>query len=300
MRQVLLLYNNRAGKGKFKNQVVTILNYLNLHKFTFDVHIILDDENITETIMEMAPNYESIILGGGDGTLNSVVNGLMQVKKESRPKILLVPFGTANDIADYLNIEKDLSRNLALLQTNKCLFVDIYQINNKYFTYATAWGKFSNVSYTGDRKYVRKFGKLTYLLNAVIDIFRKYKTEVTIQIDDQEITTKTFLIMAAKGSRFGGFNLKHFKKKGEQKDPHLNLRIFTSRNPFSWLKGVFFFFMQGRKFKHALHFENIKDVKIFSNHPGRWNIDGERGPNGNVEISVINDAICFYTPALTN
>jgi len=43
--------------------------------------------------------YEIIIAAGGDGTVHEVVNGLMQVNREQRPLLGIVPIGSGNDFS---------------------------------------------------------------------------------------------------------------------------------------------------------------------------------------------------------
>lgn len=43
--------------------------------------------------------YELVIAAGGDGTVHEVVNGLMAVPKERRPRLGVVPLGSGNDFA---------------------------------------------------------------------------------------------------------------------------------------------------------------------------------------------------------
>jgi len=48
--------------------------------------------------------FGRIVAVGGDGTINEVINGIMSARVERRPRLALVPFGTANDIAKSFNI----------------------------------------------------------------------------------------------------------------------------------------------------------------------------------------------------
>jgi YegS/Rv2252/BmrU family lipid kinase len=41
--------------------------------------------------------YELVIAAGGDGTIHEVINGLMQVPKDKRPRLGIVPLGSGND-----------------------------------------------------------------------------------------------------------------------------------------------------------------------------------------------------------
>jgi len=48
--------------------------------------------------------YELVISVGGDGTTHEVINGLMQVPEERRPRLGIVPVGTGNDFASNVGL----------------------------------------------------------------------------------------------------------------------------------------------------------------------------------------------------
>jgi YegS/Rv2252/BmrU family lipid kinase len=48
--------------------------------------------------------YELVIAVGGDGTIHEVINGLMQVPAERRPRLGIVPLGTGNDFSHNIGV----------------------------------------------------------------------------------------------------------------------------------------------------------------------------------------------------
>ena len=54
-----------------------------------------------------AGEVDLLIAAGGDGTLNEVVHGLMDLSEDSRPILGIVPLGTANDFATGCGIPRD-------------------------------------------------------------------------------------------------------------------------------------------------------------------------------------------------
>jgi diacylglycerol kinase (ATP) len=48
-----------------------------------------------------------VVACGGDGTVHEVVNGLMQVPKEKRPALGIIPLGSGNDFAHILGLPSD-------------------------------------------------------------------------------------------------------------------------------------------------------------------------------------------------
>ncbi len=72
--------------------------------------------------------YEAIIAAGGDGTLHEVINGLMQVPKESRPRLGVVPLGSGNDFSSAIGIDPRPTYALRQFFTGKPHHIDVAQI----------------------------------------------------------------------------------------------------------------------------------------------------------------------------
>jgi diacylglycerol kinase family enzyme len=51
--------------------------------------------------------YQTVVALGGDGTVHEVINGLMRVPAEQRPRLGIVPIGSGNDFAFAAGIAAD-------------------------------------------------------------------------------------------------------------------------------------------------------------------------------------------------
>ena len=69
--------------------------------------------------------YERIIAIGGDGTVHEVVNGIMQLSREQRPALGVVPVGSGNDFAHALGIPLQSDRALACALDGKPSSIDL-------------------------------------------------------------------------------------------------------------------------------------------------------------------------------
>lgn len=293
MHDILLIYNKSAGKGRYKRSIKRIISYLNEHDFHYDIHRIEKHEVVSNTISKIASNYKRLIVCGGDGTLHSVVNGLMLIAKNNRPDILLLPFGTANDYAKTLGMQKNVVANLELLHGYNAFFVDVNKLNDTYFIYGAAWGKFSNVSYKRLRIATKLFGVVGYIINAISDVFRTYKTEFLIKTALGEERYKGFLVMLSSGRRMAGFRLKRFTAQNKLNDGLITVRLFTYHNIFSWFKVIFFYIFNGLPFKRDLTWR-VNEISITPKRSEIWNVDGEKGPQGKVTIKVLPQELSFY------
>ncbi len=69
--------------------------------------------------------YELVIAAGGDGTVHEIINGLMQLPQEKRPRFGVVPLGSGNDFAHAIGIDKPPSEALRQVLTGKPRRIDI-------------------------------------------------------------------------------------------------------------------------------------------------------------------------------
>lgn len=72
---------------------------------------------------------DTIIVVGGDGTINSVLNGIIG----SETAIGIIPAGSANDLANYYHIPSNYSECCEMFARNKQTKVDVMAVNNHYF-----------------------------------------------------------------------------------------------------------------------------------------------------------------------
>lgn len=69
--------------------------------------------------------YELIIAAGGDGTVQEVINGLMELPEEKRPKLGIVPLGSGNDFAYASGISTKPTDAIRQVFTGKSRFIDV-------------------------------------------------------------------------------------------------------------------------------------------------------------------------------
>src|SRR5437773_10089400 len=82
-----------------------------------------------------------IVVAGGDGTLNGVVNGLATDAKNVR--IGLVPLGTGNDFARTLGLPFSIKHNIDILRSAQTKRIDLVRVKSKrarYFVNVSAGG----------------------------------------------------------------------------------------------------------------------------------------------------------------
>ena len=75
--------------------------------------------------------YELIIAAGGDGTIHEIVNGVMQVAPERRPRVGVVPLGSGNDFAHAIGMNPNPGMALRQIFTGQSRRIDIGKIEDQ-------------------------------------------------------------------------------------------------------------------------------------------------------------------------
>ena len=148
---------------------------------------------------------ERIVAGGGDGTLNAVVNAL--IRGDIRPKASLgiLPLGTANDFAKGAGIDaKDLISALELACTGSPTKIDVGRMNDQYFINVASAGFGAEVTAT-TRQDMKKFlGGMAYSIMGFVKAFQLEPYEGRLILPDGVVKEGSMLIMSVGNSRFAG------------------------------------------------------------------------------------------------
>jgi len=92
---------------------------------------------VTEASRE---GVDRIVVGGGDGSVNEIANGLMTLDAAARPELGILPLGTANDFATACGLPREAAPALLLAVTGAAEPVDLGRANDAYFANIAAGG----------------------------------------------------------------------------------------------------------------------------------------------------------------
>lgn len=87
-------------------------------------------EHVSGLIERYRDQIDRVIIGGGDGSMNMALPGLM---KHELP-LGILPMGTANDLARTLGIPEDYRAACEIIATGAQRNIDIGEVNGFYFS----------------------------------------------------------------------------------------------------------------------------------------------------------------------
>lgn len=173
---------------------------------------------IAKSICEENQGIKNIIIVGGDGTANEVINGI-----DSYKEVVLgyIPTGSSNDLARGLQLPKNPQEALGhILNPRHFQLVDhgiiTYLDNNSSHKFAVSCGIGYDASICKEalrskaKKVLNKIGlgKLTYLIIGIKQIFQNIPTDAEIIIDGKRhMIIKNVLFIASMIHKYEGGGL---------------------------------------------------------------------------------------------
>lgn len=156
---------------------------------------------LPEIVQEaIAQGHRLVIVGGGDGTVSSVVDYFAH-----RDVVLAVlPVGTANSYARTIGIPLDIEGAVDVAVDGKVADVDLGRVDDDYFANAVAIGLPAAIARSTPRAVKRWFGRAGYLLVAAVELFRHEAFRCTIRAHDRTIELDAQEVRIAKGNYQGG------------------------------------------------------------------------------------------------
>jgi diacylglycerol kinase (ATP) len=139
-----------------------------------------EDEDIKQLIRDaVKQGFQLFISAGGDGTLSSVIDGLVG----SEIPLIIIPTGTWNALARALDIPLQVEPAIDLLfQPHRIQAIDAMQVGQNYFVLSVSAGIGAMAMQDVERKDKRRLGKLADLQKAIAEVlqFRAFQFEVKI------------------------------------------------------------------------------------------------------------------------
>ncbi len=189
------IVNESGGSGRAKktwHSVKTILRSRGISYKAFRTEYAGHACSLAYSISSLSDKDIKLIVVGGDGTINEVINGINDL---SKIKLGIIPTGSGNDFARGFNIPKNATMALdRILAGDEGGYVDIGRIdldngNSRYFGISSGIGLDAIVCkkalHSKQKALLNRLGmgKLTYLLLTIETVFSMKYTNAFIKTD---------------------------------------------------------------------------------------------------------------------
>lgn len=202
----LVIVNPNAGRRKGEKDWEKISALLRSAGITFKALFTeAPGHAIDITVSNIESGYKNLIVVGGDGTMNEVVNGIFMQKRYPTHEVSLgmITVGTGNDWGRMFSIPHDYSEAISTIKLNNGFIQDAGVVkyyqgqdeNSRYFVNIAGIGFDALVvSKTNKMKASGRGGPWAYLKSIITSLVKYRHTNTRISIDDNEINNSVFNI----------------------------------------------------------------------------------------------------------
>ena len=298
MKKAVLVYNPIAGAGDFPEYLDDFLG-----EFQDDYRIIVHrtketpDGSLQRLLCQIAAEQASgniIMVAGGDGTLNRVVNIMMN--QEIDLPLGIIPAGTVNDFASYLNMPDDYRQCFELIARGKKQSVDVGLVNDRYFINVCVGGVLAEIPHDTETVLKNKLGKLAYYLRGIKEVSSFESMKARIVTGDEEIEQEIFLFLILNTTRSGGF--KNLSPEGKIDDGLFEL-ILVKAGPMYKVLNLAVELFQNKHLDNEDVYCTKGDrfqIEVIQQSSGNHftDIDGQKGPSFPLEVKVIPQGLTVF------
>ena len=286
MKKVRFIYNPFSGEGSILNKIDKIIEIHEERDYQIVPFRISKNKGIKEALEIVDESYSYILIAGGDGTVDVLLNAMKE--KGLNLPIGILPVGTANDFGKFINMPQDIEEACKQILSSKPVKVDIGKVNDRYFINVASTGLFTDVSQKTDVALKNAVGKLAYYIKGIEELPNFRKLKIKLKSKEVNYDGEMYLMLIFNGQTAGNFKL---ATRSSAMDGLLDVIVIKAVQIFE----IFPLFIKVLKGEHldsnkVIYFKT-DDLYIECEEGIVTDIDGERGPDFPLHIQCIKDAI---------
>ena len=286
MKKVRFIYNPYSGENAILKELDKIITMHQDKGYTIVPYRIQRGVDVINALDIVDSTYEYILIAGGDGTIDTVVNAMK--KRGIEIPIGIIPVGTANDFAKHLGMPQDSGACVEQILDSYAVGVDLGKVNDNYFVNVLSTGLFTDVSQKTDTNLKNTIGKLAYYLKGLEELPNFRKLDVKITANGKVFNEPIYLMLVFNGQTAGNFKL---ATKAKVQDGLLDIVIFKACH-IPELIPMFIKVLKGEHLEDSrIEYIRTDELLIESDEEIVTDIDGERGPDFPLRVQCIKDGI---------
>ncbi len=293
MKKVLLIYCPFSGEKMILGHLDYIISKHQDKGYAIVPFRYTNDYEIADAFKMLDDQFEYIIVAGGDGTINRVVN---EMKKNGvNLPIALLPAGTANDFIKVLGFSNSIKKSCDQILSGQVVDVDLGIANNFYFVNILSAGLLTDISQKTPTYLKNTFGKLAYYVSSLQELPKFRKMETRIICNELYYDDKSLIIFVFNGRTAGNFSIAY---ESNIQDGLLDVIIVKGDNFAEAILSATHFLSgsKGKYPKGIIHFKT-NNLRIEIPKGVMFDVDGEEGPKAPLDIRCIPKGLKIIVPS---
>ena len=249
--------------------------------------------------------YSTIIIVGGDGTLNETVNGILSEGTPNATVTLgLIPQGTGSDFRRTVNLPLSEDEAIGVIDRGETAVLDAMRVvfqdttganRTRYALNITSFGMGGAVAERANRSSKPLGGRAAFLTATAVTGLGFRGNDVSIQADGGEWRKFRITNVAVGNGQYHGAGM-HICPRAIPNDGFLDVTLIEQLSLLEVIRNSRILF-NGQIYDHPkIHHSRVKQLAAKSPHTTRIEIDGEPLGQLPLKITILPTAIRMFVP----
>ena len=285
MKSALLLYNPESGRGRIGKNLDRLVAVFR----SYDYRLTPREIDFAHTPFDGGETPELIVVAGGDGTVNYVVNRMKQAGLNLPLGIL--PAGTANDFAKALGMSHDPLEAARQIILGEETPIDCGRGNGLYFVNIFSFGIFTTTSQRTPNERKHRIGKLAYLIEGVKEFRAMHAVPLKVVADGRSFDLNSLMVLVFNGETAGGF---HLARHSSVRDGLFDVVMVEKRNLITSTLAMGHYLLGGNP--RVVHRLRVQSLEIESTLNEPTDVDGQPGAEFPLHIECLPGELRIRCP----
>lgn len=292
MKKVLLLISPKSRRGA--DSIALATTQLQSLGYTIINDPTEESLDPNEVIIKNAADVSYVIVGGGDGSVNMVLPALVKTQLP----LVVIPLGTANNLARHYNLSNDINEALDVINHGEPMKLDLGMVNDLYFVNVVGLGLSTYVNSSVPTKLKRYLGAFAFVLTAFYLSSKIRPFRLHIKADGREYTRRSWQISVCNGRHYGnGLTVKHDASLIDGKLHALSTEVAKWWQGFALIPAL----ISGRyKKNHDVSLFEAREIVLSTRRRLKIDVDGDIKTHTPATFKVHKHALVMMVPKELN
>jgi YegS/Rv2252/BmrU family lipid kinase len=293
-KKLLFIMNPKAGLMQAPKYMAEIIERFSGAGYLTQVLMTAGSGDAKNFAAEYGGEVDTVVVSGGDGTLNGVIDGLLTAGHKT--PIGYIPAGSTNDFANSIGLPKSIPACVDRIINGTPQSVDIGCFNGRYFSYVASFGAFTSTTYSVPQNIKNILGHSAYVMAGVKELahIKSIHARITLEkgTPEEEVHEGDYVLGGVCNSRSIGGIVNLQKLDVDMNDGLMEVLLIRMPKDLIELSDTTASILNGTFKSHQIEKYSAHNVIFEIDEDVHWTLDGEyEKGNGICEINTLESAI---------
>ena len=293
-KKLLFIMNPKAGLMQAPKYLAEIIESFSGAGYLTQVLMTRGMGDARDFAAEYGGTVDTVVVSGGDGTLNGVIDGLISAGLKT--PIGYIPAGSTNDFANSIGLPKSIPACVERIINGTIQPIDIGSFNGRYFSYVASFGAFTSTTYSVPQNIKNILGHSAYVMAGIKELahIKSIHARITLEkgTPDEEIHEGDYILGGVCNSRSIGGIVNLEKLDVDMNDGLMEVLLIRMPKDLIELSDTTASILGGTFKSHQIEKYSAKNITFEIEEDTHWTLDGEYEKGNRVcEIKTLESAI---------